>query len=130
MTDTGGITIPLFHCIFNNGSITHYDREYDTDLYFSLPNLYAVCIADRKSGKRQLVAGFFVKTSYSHHDSGFVPAIAAAAQSATELIPFLNEKISFLPARIQAPDSAPLSEYEMLDVMLKQYVKFSSHGTA
>jgi len=130
MTDQGGLTIPLFHCIFNNGSITHYDRKYDAKLYTSLPNLYAVCIANKNSGMRRVVGGFFVKTSYSHNDEGFIDAIAAAAQSATELLPLLNGNTSFLPARLNAPLDPPLTEQEMLDVMLEQYVKFSTHGTA
>jgi hypothetical protein len=44
--EKGGVTIPLFHCIFNGDeSVTHFMREYDASLYQTLPHLYAVCIA-------------------------------------------------------------------------------------
>lgn len=130
MTDKGGITIPLFHGIFKGDSITHYDREFDENLYSSLPYLYAICIARKDRGMKKIVAGFFVKTSYSHNDEGFTAAIATAAQSAAELHPFLEGSFSFHPARINSAEGPPLSENEMLDILQKQYVKFSAYGSA
>ena len=131
MSDKGGLTAPLFHCVFNaEGSITHYLNEVDPDLRRRLPHTYAVCLADNSSVPRRVVAGFFAKTTYLHTEDGFAVAMKSVVQALERLQPFQSANISFLPARINVPDGGPLSEDEMLRVLFQQYTKFSAVGTA
>ncbi len=131
MSRKGGVTIPVFHCVFNGyDSITSYMRDYDEGMYKILDNLYAVCVSDNSGSKRKIVAGFIVKTSYTHNDSEFFGAITEAAQSAKELSQYLGSNASFLPARIGVKGSSSLSESEMLEVMSQQSLKFNVGGNA
>ncbi len=131
MSSKGGVTMPLFHCIFNNfDSITHFMRTYDEVLYRQLKNTYAVCISDNSGLNRKIVAGFIVKTSYSHNDPEFLNAITKIGLSTKELSSYIGSNTSFLPARLGVMGSEPLSESEMLNVMLQQYLKFSTAGNA
>lgn len=131
MTKHGGVTIPIFHCVFNgHESITSFTREFDENMYRALPNLYAICLSDNSSAARKIVAGFFIKTSYTHQDPEFLDAITAVAKSTKELSKFMEVKSSFLPARLGPTDSEPLSELEMLKIMSEQSLKFSAAGNA
>jgi len=131
MSKKGGVTIPLFHCIFNEyESITHFMRTYDEVLYKKLENLYAVCISDNSGPKKKIVAGFIVKTSYTHNDSEFLDAITEVALSTEELKQHVGRNTSFLPARLGITGSTPPSEPEMLNVMSQQFLKFSTAGNA
>ncbi len=128
----GGLTIPIYHCIFNQGSITHYLHEIDPDLLAQLPNLYAVCVATKVSGRRNVVAGFFVKTSYTHQDREFGDACRGAIAFMNEINPLLDSEFSLLPARVSigGADTSPLSEDEMNAYIFQQYFKFQEVGQA
>lgn len=131
MNQKGGVTIPLFHCIFNGyDSITSFMRNYDEGLYKQLENIYAVCISDNRGPSKNIVAGFMIKTSYTHNDPEFLDVITEVAQSAKELNPYIGRNTSFLPARLSVTGSPPLSESEMLHVMSQQFLKFSAAGNA
>lgn len=126
----GGVSALLFHCLFNtDGSVTHFMHDFDVDLYHSLPNLYAVCIADTSSNQKNITAGFFIKTSYSHQDSDFVGALANVVSIDTGMKNLINERSSFLPARIGI-SGAPPSEDEMLRVISSQALKHGVGGIA
>lgn len=127
----GGVTIPLFHCIFNGAeSITHYLRDYDEGLYEALPNIFAICISNNKGSRRKIVAGFIVKTSYGANDAEFLPALLGAAKSTAEINPLLTKSSSLLPAILRIPGTELPTENEMLQVMQQQFLKFSTGGHA
>ncbi|NVD74552.1 hypothetical protein D0T25_30145 [Duganella sp. BJB488] len=131
MTQKDGITIPIFHGIFNgHESITHFIHDFDPALYELLPNLYATCIADNGRSPRKIVAGFFVKTSYHHDDAEFSGALHAAMMTIPALTSFVNTQFSLLPARLEVIGSEPLSEQEMLRTLLSQSLKHSTFGHA
>jgi hypothetical protein len=136
MTTTGnasesGISMMLFHCLFHaDGSTTHYHHDYDEDIYSVLPNLYAVCIADRPGRARKIPAGFIIKTSGHHHDNDFVNALRASVASIEVLSRLMTPKPSFLPAKITVPNGGAITETEMLKVMVNQAMKHGSIGTA
>lgn len=127
----GGLSLLLFHCFFNKSeSITRFMHDIDLELYRSLPNLYAVCIAEASKKHKKLTAGFFIKTTYTHHDSDFVVALNNAVSTDPRLKSLINEHSSFLPARLNIAGDTPPSETEMLRVMMTQALKHSVAGTA
>lgn len=129
----GGLSCPILHCIFSSGSVTHYTHDVDPILVDQLPNLYAVCLANRTAGKRNVFGGFFIKTTYSHDDvQEFGAACKAAMSTMKELQHFLDDSTSLLPAKIAAPgtEEQPFTENELLGVIFKQYVKFHEVGQA
>jgi hypothetical protein len=126
-----GVSFLLFHCIFNgDGSITHFMHDIDLESYQSLPNMYAVCIAERAGKQRKVTGGFFIRTSYTHDDKDFDNALAIAAAGVPRLDKLITKDSSFLPARVQTPAGPPLTEKEMLKAMLSQQLKHSSMGMA
>ena len=131
MSKKGGVTIPLFHCIFNGyESITSFMRTYDESMYRQLENVYAICISDNSGSRKKIVAGFIVKTSYTHKDPEFLDVITEVALTTKELSPYISQNTSFLPARIGVPGNSPLTESEMSHLMSRQSLKFSSAGNA
>ena len=127
----GGLSLLLFHCFFNDSeSITHFMHDVDLELYHSLPNLYAVCIAETSKKHKKLTAGFFIKTSYTHHDSDFVTTLSNAVSTDQKLKSLINEHSSFLPARLGITGDTPPTETEMLRVMMTQALKHGVAGTA
>lgn len=71
-TKKAGVTLPVLDCVFNGAKSTEsFGTQYAKGLYRVLPNFFAVCIADNSGGSRRMVGCFFVKTSYTHHDSEF-----------------------------------------------------------
>ena len=127
----GGLTIPLLHCLFHGEAVTHFLHEYDPALYAVLPNLYAACIAQTEGGRRSVVAGLFVKTSYSHHDEEFADALTAAMSSIERLRPLVGPRTSFLPSRVTlAEGSTPITEWEMLRTLHQKWLQHSSAGAA
>ena len=127
----GGLSVLLFHCLFNsNGSVTHFMHDLDVELYRSLPNLYAVCMSDTSSNQKKITAGFFIKTSNSHYDSDFIGVLANVISSDTGMRSLINERSSFLPARITISGDAAPSEDEMLRVIFTQALKYGVGGSA
>ncbi|MGB8011035.1 MAG: hypothetical protein WCF68_05440 [Terriglobales bacterium] len=123
--EKGGATIPLFHCFFDGDeSITHFMDKFDPALYEALPYLYAVCIAKTTEKAKTVVAGFFIKTSYTHNDPDFMDALNLAVAGTPALQALIGEGTSYLPARISIPGGPP-TEAEMLRVMFEQHLKFS-----
>jgi hypothetical protein len=126
----GGLSVLLFHCLFNsNGSITHFMHDFDVELYQSLPNLYAVCISDTSSKQKKITVGFFIKTSYSHQDSDFIGALTNVVSIDTGMKNLINERSSFLPARIGISGGHP-NEDEMLRTIVSQALKHGVGGSA
>jgi hypothetical protein len=126
----GGVSVLLFHCLFNsNGSVTHFMHDLDVELYRSLPNLYAVCISDTSS-KQKITAGFFIKTSYSHHDSDFLGALTNVISMESGMRNLIHERSSCFPARIGISGDAPPSEDEMLRLIVGQALKHGVGGSA
>jgi len=131
MKQKGGVTIPVFECIFHGSeSIESFIREFDKALYEALPNLYVICVAQTHGRVKKIVAGFFIKTSYTHHDKEFLSVMTAALNSSEKLHRFVGEHTSFLPARLGISGTSPLSEQEMLKIMMTQYVKYAADGSA
>ena len=127
----GGLSVLLFHCFFNGSeSITHYMHDLDLELYRSLPNLYAVCIAETSKNRKKLTAGFFIKTSYTHHDPDFVTTLSNAVSIEPRLKGLINKHSTFLPARLGITGDTPPTETEMLKVMMTQALKHGVAGTA
>ncbi len=126
----GGVGVLLMHCEFNEleGSITHYMHEFDSKMYESLMNLYAVCIAVTNNKKKIIRAGFFIKTSFHHSDDGFVDNLKLAMKSTPKLQKYLSENSSLFPARIGV-NGPPPTEQEMLSLMMQQYTKYSVEGS-
>lgn len=129
MVGKGGVAVPLNWCVFDGfNSVLHDTFSTDPELLRVLPNVYAVCIAQRSSIPKKIVGGFFVRTSYTHNDAEFADALAnamAAVPAFRELVPELH---SFLPARVDAP--LDVTEDEMLTVLLSQKLKFTTGGSA
>ncbi|UXZ97206.1 hypothetical protein K3169_04685 [Pseudomonas phytophila] len=132
MSKKGGVSIPVFECLFNGShSITSFTRSFDQALYEHLPHLYVVCLSKSKGKQRQLVGGFFIKTSYTHEDGAdFQNALEQAVHTSQNLAKFTGPKFSMLPARLGIQGSEPLSEDEMLKIFSTQYLKFSTVGSA
>lgn len=127
----GGLSVLLFHCFFNGSeSITHFMHDFDLELYRSLPNLYAVCIAETSEKYKNLTAGFIIKTSYTHHDSDFVTTLNNAVSIAPNLKSLTNKHSTYLPARLSMPGDTPPTEAEILHIMMTQALKHSVAGTA
>ena len=123
--EKGGATIPLFHCFFNGDeSITHFVDKFDPVLYEALPYLYAVCIAKTTKKAKTVVAGLFIKTSYTHNDPDFMDALNLVVVSKPALQALIGEGTSYLPARISIPGDPP-TEAEMVHIMQGQHLKFS-----
>lgn len=130
MSESGSVTIPLFHCVFNaGGSITHWATSYDRSLYDSLAHLYLVCLADNRTNPRKVVGAFMVKTSRHHDDLQFADAMNLAMANMENLQPFVLDEVSLLPARIGV-DGLPPEEMDFLRLAMQQYLKFSSSGSA
>ena len=122
----GGVSVLLFHCFFNGDeSITHFMHEFDPALYKALPYLYAVCIAKTTKKAKTVLAGFFIKTSYTHNDPDFMDALNLAIVSAPAFQALIGADTSYLPARISFVGDTPPTEAEMVRVMLGQHLKFS-----
>lgn len=81
------------------------------------------CIADNNGAMKTIPAGFFIKTSYTHDDAGFLDALAGVAETVFSPNLLSGWKASFLPARIGLPDDAPMTEQEMLRVIVQQCFK-------
>lgn len=132
MFKKGGVSIPVFECLFNGSdSITSFTRSFNQALYEHLPNLYVVCLSKQKGRQRQLVGGFFIKTSYTHEDGAdFQDALEQAVHTSQNLAKFTGPNFSLLPARLGIQGSEPLTEAEMLKILSTQYLKFSTAGNA
>ena len=125
MADPGSVTIPLYHCVFNEGgSITHWQTTYERALYDLLPHLYLVCLADNSVNPRQIVGAFMVRTSRHHDDDDFAEVMNVAAGQMESLSPRLGPMTSMLPARIGIAGEPP-QEAEFLRLAMQQYFKFS-----
>ncbi len=130
MSESGSVTAPLFHCVFNaGGSITHWAHSYERALYDALPHLYLVCLADNSTKPRQIVGAFMVKTSRHHDDASFEEVINIAMNYMQNLQQHRHAAISFLPARIGITGEPP-EEIDFLRLAMQQYTKFSVGGTA
>lgn len=132
MSLKGGVSIPVFECLFNGpASITSFTRSFDQALYELLPNLYVVCIAKGSDERRKLIGGFFIKTSYHHSDGAdFQDALNQAVYTSENLASFTGPEYALLPARLGIEGSEPLSEAEMLHILSTQYLKYSRAGSA
>jgi hypothetical protein len=130
MTIQGGVTIPLFQCVFNaDGTMTHWVTSFERELYFALPHLYLVCLAEGVGRSRKLVGSLMVKTSLHHDEAGFADAMNLAMAAFESLRTRVGKHTSLLPARIGL-DGEPPSEAEFLRLSMQQHLKFSSAGTA
>lgn len=130
MPPIGSVTIPLFHCVFNDGgSVTHWCTTYERDLYDGLPHLYLVCLADNSVFPRQIRGAFMVKTSSHHDHAGFADAMHTASFQLTTLKPLLGPETSFLATRIGIQGDPP-GEMDFLRLAMQQYTKFSAAGRA
>ncbi len=130
MSQTGSVSIPLFCCVFNQGtSVTHWSVSFDRALYDALPHLYLVCLADNTVRPRKIVGAFMVKTSRHHNDADFLEAMLLALVSFEKLKPLVDPQTSMLPARIGLAGPPP-SEEEFVRLAFQQYTKFSAGGTA
>ncbi len=131
MSKKGGLSIPVLHCIFNGyNSVTHYVHELDREMYEALPNLYAICIADNHQSYKKIVAGLFIKTSYTHEEAEFLDVLSAIVSTTPELKDLSWERISFFPARLGVKGAAPLSEEQMLAIISNQRLKHAVVGNA
>lgn len=127
----GGITIPLFHCFFiDDGSVKSFMHHFDIELYESLQNLYAICVASEVTHNRKIVAGLFIKTSLTHVDPEFGNVLAEIVVATPRLQDWGLDSISFFPARLGIKGSSPPSEDEMLRIIFQQYIKYSTSGNA
>jgi hypothetical protein len=124
--EKGGLSALLFHCFFNGDeSITHYMHNIDSDLYEELTNLYAVCIASTTDKRKTVLAGFVIKTSYTHNDTDFIDTLINAVSMEPQLNDLIGDNTSFLPARLGITGNKPPTETEMLRIMVGQHLKFS-----
>ncbi len=129
--DQGGVTTPLFHCIFNGAeSITGFMHETKDELVIILPHLYAVCLTNATRGSKQVVAGFVVKTSFTHYDAGFLDALNGVVSATPSLNRLRDDQSTLLPARIEITETGPLSEEDFSRLMVHQFVKHSISGNA
>lgn len=128
--NSGGVSLLTHYCLFNDSdSITHFSNDTDSDLYQLLPNLYAVCISDNSQANRKITAGLVLKTTYTHDDPEFIDALVNIVSQEAELQPYYNDKISFLPAKLNVAGK-PLTEAEFLQIIQQQFLKFNVDGKA
>lgn len=129
MVEKGGVTVPLNWCTFNGfDTVVHDTLKTDEGLLRKLPNAYAVCIAQRNSTPKVIVGGFFVRTTYTHHDTEFPKALAEAMFAIPAFRSFAPQDHSFLPAKVNAP--IDVTEDEMIKLLLSQKLKFTTGGRA
>ena len=122
-----GLTVALVYCTFQGyNSMTHYMQRGIEEFEKSLPNLYSISIAKNSKGKKDIVAGLVIKTSYTHQDAEFMDAIRLAIKASDKIKHLLDEdNISFLPARLASED-ANCQEEALVYVMYQQFVKHST----
>lgn len=128
MSKQGGVTTPLFSCVFNlDGTITHHSHEAIPELLAQLENTYVVCVRDNAgSSPGMVVGGFIVKTSYHHGEEEFLDALSGVLSQLPYLQEFVAPDTSLLPAKLGVAPGWVLSEDEMLQVLFKQYMRFSA----
>ncbi len=114
--------------LFISNCLTSFTKDFDVGMYEILPNLYVVCIANKRGSSKNIDAGFIIKTTYTHDDPEFCDVITGVAESSQELKKFVDVNTSFFPARLKVAGSEPLSENEMLRIMFQQKLKFSTDG--
>ena len=130
MSGIGSVTIPLYHCVVNDGgSITHWSTSYERELYDLLPHLYLVCFADNSADPRRVVGAFMVKTRRHHDEADFEEVMCVATRQMTTLGPLIGPHTSLLAARI-AVEGDPPEEMDFLRLVMQQYMKFSAAGHA
>jgi hypothetical protein len=130
MPETGSVTIPLYHCLVNDGgTITHWATTFDRSLYDSLPHLYLVCLADNRVQPRPISGAFMVKTSRHHNDDDFASVMNGAARQMATLSHLMGPEISMLPARIGV-EGEPPEEIDFLRLVMQQVMKFGAGGRA
>jgi len=131
MTEKGGITETVLHAIFNgHDSITHFMHTLVPGLHENLPNMYAVCIADKGQSPRKIVAGFICKTSYHHDDVDFRNAMNGQLAITPDLNKFNESRYSLLPGRINIARHEIPSENSMVRLLLDQALKHNTFGNA
>jgi hypothetical protein len=125
LINKGGVTILVFFCTFNgHESITSFTKDFDVGMYKCLPNLYAVCVVNKRGSSKNIDAGFIIKTSYTDNDPEFRDVITGVVESCEELKEFVGENTSFFSVRLKVAGSEPLSENEMQRTVLQQRLKF------
>lgn len=126
------LVLLIFHCVFyGEESVDHYMHEFDHELYRSLPNLYAVCIAETTKKHKKLTAGFFIKTNYIHNNDEFIGMLCKAIDAIPRLKKLINKNSSLIPVRLGLDgEDTPPTELEMLEVMVTQNLKISVGGVA
>lgn len=106
-------------------------HETNPALLDLLENSFAVCIRCNSGPSRGgVVAGFIVKTSYRHGDKDFTDALSGVILGVPHLQGFLATHNSFLPSKLSIGPGPELSEKEMLHILLEQYIRLSSSGSA
>ncbi len=120
--------VPLFHCQFGNGELTHFMHEGVDDVAASLPYLYAVCLSHNDSGLKKIVAGLIVRTNRHHSEPTFLNMLYECCVSIPRLNKLLNANTSFLPVKIGVTGSPLLTEDECLHIIQQEYVKRSVSG--
>lgn len=131
-TSPGQISMLVFHCFFNGSdSITHFDHDFDLELYNNLDHLYGVLIADNSTANKKITAGFALKTTLTHHQPGFLEILSGIDSINEGLAEHIHPKSSFLPFKINVGKTdAPLSENEYLQLMYNQFMRFNVDGKA
>lgn len=109
---------------FYNGaqSITHFDHAYELADYEALPHLYFMLVMDRSGSQATPAAGFFIKTRDTHEHAGFGGLMHAATETIFGTEQLARWQPSVIPSRLGV-DGGPLSEAEMLRIMVDRFLK-------
>lgn len=121
----GGGSILMLHCLFNEmHSVTHFLHEYSVEDLESFPNYYAVLIAKKTAQGKRIKAGFVMKSTYHHKDPDFTSNLKMALFTTENLKSFSQSKVvTFLPTRFELKDSQPMTENEMVKILVEQAVR-------
>lgn len=123
----------LMHFVIAPGpAITHFMHDHSQSVPLSIEpaNLYLVTVKETSPNGAKVLGGFFVVTDSSHHDAEFGAILASVREACPELAGIMTEGRRLAPARLGLTGSEPITEIEMLRLVLEQYVKHDSGGNA
>lgn len=129
------LTLAVFKVNGGGESITSFEIENPPGMaehFWAMPeaNLYMVCFSKNKGPMRSVKVGMAVLTSLTHTDPEFADMLMVAARSNSVLAPVVAKNgMSTLSARLRFAGRIP-SEDELKAVFFKQYLKYSSSGSA
>lgn len=131
MSKAGSLTVVLMHCLISDDgqSMDHFMHALPDDVITDAPNVYSLSLTRPLRGAKQVVGGFFVKTSLTDKSADFHGVMMGMLAQIPALAVRQVEGSTLATAKVAVPYEMP-TEQDMLQVMLTQFVKYSTVGRA